>query len=52
MSVTPWLLVLAAAIYLLGRRKSRKNLVMCAQLIGVVAVCLVVGQVLWQILKQ
>ena len=43
MSVTLWLLLVAAAIYLFGRRRSRRNLVMCGQLIGLVAVCLVVG---------
>lgn len=52
MSVTLWLLILALMIYLVGRRKSRKNLVMFAQLIGFAAVCLVVGQVIWQILQQ
>ncbi|WP_019664253.1 MULTISPECIES: hypothetical protein [Nocardiaceae] len=50
MSVTVWLLVLAAIVYLFGRRRRRRNVMVVAQLIGVAAVCLVVGQVAWQLL--
>nr|WP_296767572.1 hypothetical protein [Rhodococcus sp. (in: high G+C Gram-positive bacteria)] len=52
MSPTLWLLLVAVAVYVIGRRRSRRNLVMCAQLIGAAAVCLVIGQVLWAILQQ
>lgn len=50
MSLTVWVLLIALILYVVGRRRSRKNIVMCAQLIGVAAVCLVVGQVVWEIL--
>jgi hypothetical protein len=52
MSVTIWLLVIALAVYVVGRRRSRKNLVMGAQLVGAAAVLSVVGQVVWAILQQ
>ncbi|MDJ0391921.1 hypothetical protein QMK17_01065 [Rhodococcus sp. G-MC3] len=52
MSFTLWLLLISVALYAVGRRRSRRNLVMCAQLIGAAAVCLVVGQVVWAILQQ
>ncbi len=52
MSVTLWMLLIAAATYLVGRRRSRKTLIMCAQLIGAATLCFVVGQVLWSIVQQ
>lgn len=52
MSPTLWLLLIASLLYVLGRRRSRRNLVMCAQLIGAAALLLVVGQVLWSIVGQ
>lgn len=52
MSVTLWLLLIAVVTYVVGRRRSRKTLVMCAQLIGAAALCFVLGQVLWSIVQQ
>ncbi|WP_176444047.1 hypothetical protein [Rhodococcoides kyotonense] len=50
--MTVWLLLVAGVIYLFGRRRSRRTLVVCGQLIGLAAVGLVVGQVAWHILQQ
>ncbi|MGA9870527.1 MAG: hypothetical protein WBQ44_05205 [Rhodococcus sp. (in: high G+C Gram-positive bacteria)] len=52
MSPTLWLLSIAAVVYLVGRRRSRRKLIVCAQLIGAGAICLVIGQVLWAIVRQ
>jgi hypothetical protein len=51
-SILVWLMLIAGAVYLLGRRRSRTTLVICAQLIGAAAICLVLGQVVWQILRS
>ncbi|MGB3369449.1 MAG: hypothetical protein WBA81_02425 [Rhodococcus sp. (in: high G+C Gram-positive bacteria)] len=52
MTPTLWLLLIASAMYVVGRRRSRTKLVMFAQLIGAATVCLVVGQVVWALLAQ
>ncbi|WP_201265085.1 hypothetical protein [Rhodococcus sp. P1Y] len=52
MSPTLWLLLIASVLYVFGRRRSRRNLVMCAQLLGAAAVVLVLGQVLWSIVGE
>lgn len=52
MSFTGWLLLVALIVYVIGRRRSRTVVVICAQLIGAAALCVVLGQIVFEILRS